>query len=220
MAGAPERRKSRSAAPRLAAMILACAACTLASSLPAFSALQFAGQASHLVVSRRPGLPNVAATLRTTQAASDAESASEDPAKIALKLITPEGVKLDCRVIEVVLPGLEGGLGILRGHAPLVAPLTTGVVKYRPSSGEWIPAVVMEGYVSVDQDVVTVLSSVVEMDDDLPSQEDARKELAESQAGFSLEQKGSERLEALRAIKQASARLQAAVMQSQRGSKR
>jgi F-type H+-transporting ATPase subunit epsilon len=48
-----------------------------------------------------------------------------------LKLVTLSGTKFDDDVYEVVLPTLDGEIGVLPGHMPLVSVATTGVISVR-----------------------------------------------------------------------------------------
>ena len=48
--------------------------------------------------------------------------------KLDFKLIAPERVLSERRATMVVLPGAEGQLGILPGHAPLIVLLQPGIV--------------------------------------------------------------------------------------------
>ncbi len=57
---------------------------------------------------------------------------SENPSSsLHLKIITPKKLLVDAHVDEVSLPSLEGSLGILPGHRPLLAALGKGVLSYR-----------------------------------------------------------------------------------------
>jgi F-type H+-transporting ATPase subunit epsilon len=49
---------------------------------------------------------------------------------IALEIVTPEGVKLHDTVQELTAPSVEGEFGVLPGHIPMLAALTTGIVSY------------------------------------------------------------------------------------------
>ncbi len=46
--------------------------------------------------------------------------------KLTLEIVTPEKAVFDELVDEVILPGLEGELGILPGHLPLMTTLKSG----------------------------------------------------------------------------------------------
>ena len=50
---------------------------------------------------------------------------------LALKIITPQRLLVEARVPAVSLPGLDGEIGVLPGHRPLVAALGRGVLAYR-----------------------------------------------------------------------------------------
>jgi F-type H+-transporting ATPase subunit epsilon len=49
-------------------------------------------------------------------------------ASLQFSLVSPEKVLLDQPVSMVVIPGLEGDIGVLPGHAPLLTLLRPGVV--------------------------------------------------------------------------------------------
>lgn len=46
-----------------------------------------------------------------------------------LEVITPDETLFKGNVSNVILPGLDGSFGILKGHAPLVSALSQGKVK-------------------------------------------------------------------------------------------
>ena len=50
------------------------------------------------------------------------------PTKLVLDVVTPERKLLSETVDEVILPGREGYLGVLPGHAPLLTSLKIGEV--------------------------------------------------------------------------------------------
>ncbi len=50
---------------------------------------------------------------------------------IHLQLITLSGTKFDDDVYEVLLPTLEGQIGVLPGHMPLISVATNGVISVR-----------------------------------------------------------------------------------------
>src|SRR6267378_222706 len=56
------------------------------------------------------------------------------PESIQLIVVTPERQLLRESALEVGVPGLDGQLGILPGHAPLMTELGIGELSYRTSS--------------------------------------------------------------------------------------
>jgi F-type H+-transporting ATPase subunit epsilon len=86
---------------------------------------------------------------------------SDTAGRILLSLVTPERKLLEEAVEEVVLPGSEGYLGVLPGHAPLLTGLKTGELTYT-ESGRRHACFVTGGFVEVLPDRVSVLADVGE----------------------------------------------------------
>ncbi|MFH5824073.1 F0F1 ATP synthase subunit epsilon [Georgenia sp. AZ-5] len=58
---------------------------------------------------------------------------------------------------SVVVPAANGDLGILPGRQPVLAVLRPGTVRITPETGAGLTYDVTEGFVSVDEDLVTVV---------------------------------------------------------------
>jgi F-type H+-transporting ATPase subunit epsilon len=58
----------------------------------------------------------------------------------------------------VVVRTVDGDLGILPGHAPVLAVLAPGEIKIEPVSGEVVTATVDGGFLSVEHDRITLVS--------------------------------------------------------------
>jgi F-type H+-transporting ATPase subunit epsilon len=85
------------------------------------------------------------------------------PEGIELTVVTPERELLRETVVEVTIPGLEGELGILPGHAPLMTELGIGELSYRTgTSSQPISTAVIRGFAEVLPDRVTVLAETAE----------------------------------------------------------
>jgi F-type H+-transporting ATPase subunit epsilon len=73
------------------------------------------------------------------------------------EFVSPERVLFSGEVDQVDLPGAEGDMGILAGHAPLVTQLRPGIVTiYRGGGAE--PVVVIGGFAEVSPAGLTVLA--------------------------------------------------------------
>lgn len=59
---------------------------------------------------------------------------------------------------QVIAKTTEGEIGILRGHEPLLAVLSSGEVRVTALGGEKITVNAEEGFLSVDHDVVTIVA--------------------------------------------------------------
>ena len=58
----------------------------------------------------------------------------------------------------VVAKTIEGEIGLLPGHEPMLAILATGDVRITLPTGESIKATAAEGFLSVEHDVVTIVA--------------------------------------------------------------
>ena len=56
-------------------------------------------------------------------------------ASLTLRVITPESILLDTTASSVTFPTLDGSVGILKDHAPMVAALGVGELSFRGDSG-------------------------------------------------------------------------------------
>ncbi len=80
---------------------------------------------------------------------------------IDLTIVTPERSVVHEQVDELQIPGAEGYLGILPGHAPLFSELKVGEVGYR--KGEtWFFLSVAWGFVEVQPNQVRILAETAE----------------------------------------------------------
>ncbi|MGE0101128.1 MAG: F0F1 ATP synthase subunit epsilon [Blastocatellales bacterium] len=86
--------------------------------------------------------------------------------KIKLEVLTPERLVLSVSVDEVVIPGLNGELGILPNHTALISQLKTGILTYR-SGGDKKLLHVSGGFAEVLPDQVSVLSDVAERSEEI-----------------------------------------------------
>jgi F-type H+-transporting ATPase subunit epsilon len=89
--------------------------------------------------------------------------------KLQLEVITPEKMVLREAVDEVTLPGLDGELGILPEHTPLISQLKTGALTYR-KSGEKRSLHVSGGFAEVLPDRVSVMTDVAEAAEEIDAE--------------------------------------------------
>ena len=105
------------------------------------------------------------------------------PQHIHLEIVTPERQLFSGQVDEVTVPSSQGYLGILPGHAPLLAELGIGEISYR--IGEQVEYLFCSwGFVEVLPDRVVVLAQDAELasEIDVNRAEQARSR-AEKQLG-------------------------------------
>jgi F-type H+-transporting ATPase subunit epsilon len=99
------------------------------------------------------------------------------PKSIELVVVTPERQLLGQSVAEVTLPGADGQLGILPGHAPLITELGIGEMNYRGTPSADGTLAIISGFAEVLGDRVTVLAETAERPDeiDVSRAEEAKK---------------------------------------------
>jgi F-type H+-transporting ATPase subunit epsilon len=126
---------------------------------------------------------------------------------IQLEIVTPERLVVNTVVSEVQIPGKDGYLGVLPGHAPLITEIGVGEITYRAGSEQKRLSVAW-GFAEVLPEKVTILAETAERAEDIDvSRAQAAKQRAEEElrkAGPT----GSTDAEA--ALKRASARLDVA----------
>jgi F-type H+-transporting ATPase subunit epsilon len=108
--------------------------------------------------------------------------------KLILTIVTPERRIMSEAVDEVVLPSVEGSMGVLPGHAPLLALLDVGEVSYRVGSRKRYLAV-SGGFAEVLREGVEVLAETCETAEDIDVE---RAESARRRAEATLQALGEE----------------------------
>jgi F-type H+-transporting ATPase subunit epsilon len=96
---------------------------------------------------------------------------------IRLEIVTPERLVFEDDVDSVNVPGIEGELGILPHHAPLLSMLGFGELRIRRGGAEESFAIV-GGFVQVRPDKVVVMAETADMaaEIDLERAQEARRE--------------------------------------------
>jgi F-type H+-transporting ATPase subunit epsilon len=93
------------------------------------------------------------------------------PDKLDLVIVTPERQLLREKTVEVQLPGENGYLGILPGHAPLITELGIGELSYHDANGKESEHIaIIRGFAEVLPDRVTVLAETAERADEIDLQ--------------------------------------------------
>src|ERR1039457_924686 len=98
--------------------------------------------------------------------------------KLQVELVTAEGRVLSEEADFVLAPGVEGDLGVLPNHIPLLTPLRTGEVMVRNGEAEHI-LFVAGGFLEVLPDKVTILADAAERAEDI---DEARAEESRKRA--------------------------------------
>ena len=85
---------------------------------------------------------------------------------LELQIITPEKLLVHESADQVQIPGENGYLGILPGHAPLITELMIGEISYSQGGATHYLAVAW-GFAEVLSDKVTILADIAERAEDI-----------------------------------------------------
>ena len=129
-----------------------------------------------------------------------------------IQIVTPERLVVEDQAQEMQIPGKNGYLGILPGHAPLITELAVGEISYRPAGKDGTRTerlAVAWGFAEVLPDKVTILAETAEKaaEIDVPRAERA-KQRAEERMNKASEEVDFERVQV--ALQRALIRLQVA----------
>jgi F-type H+-transporting ATPase subunit epsilon len=103
---------------------------------------------------------------------------------LQLEIVTPERRAFTDEVDMVVVPGIEGQLGILPHHTPLISALGTGELKIKQAGSEQV-MLISGGFVEVRADKVVIMADVAEHSDEI---DEARAVEARRQAEAELQE--------------------------------
>ncbi len=138
---------------------------------------------------------------------------------IRLEIVTPERLAFEDDVDSVTVPGVEGELGILPHHAPLVSMLGFGELRIRKGGSEELFAIV-GGFVQVRPDKVVVMAETADLaaEIDVEKAQEARREAEKAlEGGF---QEGADLSAARAALQQALLRIRVAERRHREGPRR
>ena len=138
---------------------------------------------------------------------------------LLLEIVTPERLAFSETVDSVQLPGVEGELGVLPHHAPLVSMLGLGEPRIR-RGGQEESFAIAGGFLQVRPDKVVVMAEMADMaaEIDLERAQEARREAERAlEVGF---HEGADLAAARAALQQALLRIRVAERRHREGPRR
>jgi F-type H+-transporting ATPase subunit epsilon len=94
-------------------------------------------------------------------------------------IVTPDRVVLSEEVTSLTAPGSEGSFGILANHAPMLAELGVGELRFRRDSGQEQRVAIGGGFLQVFNNEVTILAETAERAEEIdPERARAARERA------------------------------------------
>lgn len=106
------------------------------------------------------------------------------------EVVTPERTVFSKAVTSVIMPAHEGYLGIMAGHAPLLALIRPGEIVIRGADGKQEEIVVAGGFADVRPEKCLILADAAETPDQL-NPERARKSLAKAKQALAERRPGT-----------------------------
>jgi F-type H+-transporting ATPase subunit epsilon len=126
-----------------------------------------------------------------------------------LEIVTPEKILFKDEVEFMVAPAVDGEIGVMRNHAPLVAALKIGVLRYKDSKGSEKRVAVSGGFMEIIDNTGRILAETAELGEHIDVlRAKAARERAERRLAQRDETINSIRAE--QALKRAIARIRAA----------
>lgn len=107
-----------------------------------------------------------------------AQATATSHGELTLRVITPDRIVLDKRVTSVRIPGVDGSIGILPRHAPMIAAIGVGLLHYT-ENGVHNVLFVSEGFAEVRDNTVRVVCEAGEVAHEI---DEARAREAEKRA--------------------------------------
>ena len=125
---------------------------------------------------------------------------------LKLEVVTPERKVLSEEIVSLIVPAIEGYLGILPNHAPIISGLEPGVIKYKVG-GDYKKMAISGGFLEVSANKASILANTAELAEEIDVQ---RAQAAKERAEQRLQNKRDiDVLRAELALKRALARLKA-----------
>ncbi len=85
----------------------------------------------------------------------------------SLSIVTPEKIFYENEVSSLIAPGIEGYLGILTDHAPLITAIIPGKVSIKDNTQKEMVLAVSNGFLEVSSNSATLLVDAVEFATDI-----------------------------------------------------
>lgn len=76
---------------------------------------------------------------------------------VSIQLASREKELFNGKAPFVIVPALDGDIGVVASHTPFLSPLREGVVKIKKDEDSWTTFNIKAGFVEVIDDCVTIL---------------------------------------------------------------
>lgn len=87
-------------------------------------------------------------------------------AEFHLEMLSPKSIFFTGKAEQIILPGIDGSMGILAGHEPMVTAMPAGELRFL-SGGKWQSAVISDACVEVMPEWVIILAATIERPEEI-----------------------------------------------------
>lgn len=130
-------------------------------------------------------------------------------AEFTLSVVAPDRTIFEGEVLSAVVPGVNGYMGIMANHEPIIAALETGIVECKDSRGQSTHIAIGGGFMEVSGTKAIILANSGEAANEIDLSE-AEKELEEARKALRGESSTVASEDAQDALKRAMNRIKAA----------
>jgi F-type H+-transporting ATPase subunit epsilon len=88
-------------------------------------------------------------------------------AMVTLKIITPRRIVFEDQIDLAVVQGVQGDLGVLPRHTPLVTLLKAGIARIKKDGSTYAVAISGGGFLEVTPDVAIILTESAELPEEI-----------------------------------------------------
>ncbi|MFP4015934.1 MAG: F0F1 ATP synthase subunit epsilon [Halanaerobiales bacterium] len=127
---------------------------------------------------------------------------------VKLDIVTPEEVVYSEDIELLIAPAIDGEIGILPKHIPLVTGLDTGILRIK-KGGEEIKVPISDGFMEVKPDLINVVVRTAELPHEIDVDR-AQRALERAEKRVNEKNKKTDQARAKAALDRALARLKAA----------
>ena len=84
---------------------------------------------------------------------------------LTVDIVAPDRTLWSGTAERVIAPSVEGEIGLLAGHEPVLALLKAGTVRVRTGESSDVEFAITQGFVSFDHNVITIGATPAETDE-------------------------------------------------------
>ncbi|WP_062132176.1 F0F1 ATP synthase subunit epsilon [Demequina aestuarii] len=85
---------------------------------------------------------------------------------LTVDIVGPDRILWSGTAERVIAPSVEGEIGLLANHEPILSLLRSGTVRVRGESGDWSEFPIKSGFVSFDHNIVNIVAEPADTHED------------------------------------------------------